>query len=349
MGSASRLAGTSVALLLLAAAFPSMGRTLLEEAQIAGLEPPSLPTVVLPSDALGGDGVVGPSPLLEVPLAEDKWVDAGGPPVNLPGGSGFVTVQPRIINGEVDTQARFPYASLVLWDMGTTYGTCSGSLVAPGFVLTAAHCFEEDGRQAVPAEVRVWIYGTWHEVDAIMVHPGYRNLKNPTSEPSNDVAMVALATLSSVPPARLPHWDQPIPGMKVWAAGFGITETGQSSNRLRYTTLTVLESGECPQGYNKTACPAGFADDFVAGGFAGYTCNGDSGGPIVRATKAGDVVVGYTSFGDVNCYVPFSYYVRIYDHRLQIAQWLQSRTDTSQTGLDRAARRWIADISAPPS
>ncbi len=165
MGSASRLAGTSVALLLLAAAFPSMGeptsgpgtccsicplpkplswhsatnpwgpcfhlyagRTLLEEAQIAGLEPPSehwtgggrqpavrrvasllspclpcpagLPTVVLPSDTLGGDGVVGPSPLLEVPLAEDKWVDAGGPPVNLPGGSGFVTVQPRIINGE---------------------------------------------------------------------------------------------------------------------------------------------------------------------------------------------------------------------------------------------------------
>lgn len=126
------------------------------------------------------------------------------------------------------------------------------------------------------------------------------------------MAMVALATLSSVPPARLPHWDQPIPGMKasaaaqgmpgrrrcggtaraqratpawacctrghehgtttaprrrrtarqlsrascapsaaavqVWAAGFGITETGQSSNRLRYTTLTVLESGECPQG-----------------------------------------------------------------------------------------------------
>lgn len=43
-----------------------------------------------------------------------------------------------------------------------------------------------------------------------------------------------------------------------------------------------------------------------------------AGGPIVRATKAGDVVVGYTSFGDVNCYVPFSYYVRIYDHRLQV-------------------------------
>lgn len=40
---------------------------------------------------------------------------------------------------QVDTRARFPYASLVLWDLGNAYGTCSGSLVAPGFVLTAAH------------------------------------------------------------------------------------------------------------------------------------------------------------------------------------------------------------------
>lgn len=39
---------------------------------------------------------------------------------------------------------------------------------------TSAQCFEEGGRQAEPAEVRVWIYGTWHEVDAIMVHPGGR-------------------------------------------------------------------------------------------------------------------------------------------------------------------------------
>lgn len=33
-------------------------------------------------------------------------------------------------------------------------------------------CFEESGRKATAPEVRVWIYGTWHDVDAIMVHPG---------------------------------------------------------------------------------------------------------------------------------------------------------------------------------
>lgn len=349
MGPARSLVGAVVALLMLTATCPCMGRGLLEDAQTTGLDPQAVPTVTLPADALDGDATTEPSPLLDTPLAEHTWEDAGAPPVDAPGSVGPMTVQPRIINGQVDTQAKFPYASLVLWNLGNAYGTCSGSLVAPGFVLTAAHCFEENGRKAVPEEVRVWIYGTWHDVDAIMVHPGYRNLDNPVSEPSNDVAMLALASLSSVPPARLPHWDQPTPGMKVWAAGYGITETGQSSDRLRYTTLTVLESGTCPQGYDKTACPPGYADDFVAGGFAGYTCNGDSGGPIVRATRTGDVVVGFTSFGDVDCYVPFSYYVRIYDHRIQIAQWLQSRVGTAQPGLNKAARRWIADVTAPPS
>ncbi|KAL4424333.1 hypothetical protein ABPG75_001634 [Micractinium tetrahymenae] len=349
MGPARGLAGAAVALLLLTVACPSQGRTLLEDAQSAGSAPQTAPTVILPTGTLDDDASGEPSPLLDIPLAEGKWEDAGAPAVDRPDSAGLDGVQPRIINGQVDTQAKFPYASLILWDLGNAYGTCSGSLVAPGFVLTAAHCFEENGRKALPAEVRVWIYGTWHNVDTIMVHPGYRNLDNPASEPSNDVAMLALASLSSVPPARLPRWDQPTPGMKVWAAGYGITETGQSSDRLRYTTLTVLDSGECPQGYDKTACPTGFADDFVAGGFAGYTCNGDSGGPIVRATKTGDVVVGFTSFGDINCYVPFSYYVRIYDHRFQIAQWLQSRAGTAQPGLNEAVRMWIADITAPPS
>lgn len=49
----------------------------------------------------------------------------------------------------MDTQAKFPYASLVLWNLGNAYGTCSGSLVAPGFVLTAAH-----------VRGRVW-WGVW--------------------------------------------------------------------------------------------------------------------------------------------------------------------------------------------
>ena len=44
----------------------------------------------------------------------------------------------RIINGTVDSQqSRFPYAALIL--LGLQEGNCTGSLIAPNVVLTAAH------------------------------------------------------------------------------------------------------------------------------------------------------------------------------------------------------------------
>jgi secreted trypsin-like serine protease len=70
-------------------------------------------------------------------------------------------------------------------------------------------------------------------------------------------------------------------------------------------------------------CPLAFSDDFCAGGTSGYTCQGDSGGPIVRATSEGDELVGLTSFGDADCYTPYSYYVRVADHLGTVNGWMQ--------------------------
>jgi secreted trypsin-like serine protease len=65
-----------------------------------------------------------------------------------------------------------------------------------------------------------------------------------------------------------------------------------------------------------------FADDFCAGGTDGYTCNGDSGGPVVVATESGDVLVGLTSFGPDDCTSPHSYYLRVSDHMDLITAWV---------------------------
>lgn len=62
--------------------------------------PAAVPTVTLPADALDGDATTEPSPLLDTPLAEHTWEDAGAPPVDAPGSVGPMTVQPRIINGQ---------------------------------------------------------------------------------------------------------------------------------------------------------------------------------------------------------------------------------------------------------
>lgn len=93
-----------------------------------------------------------PSPLLGAPPTNGRWVDVtSGPAVTRPDNAPTADdLQARIINGAVDKTAKFPYAGLVLWNLGNGYASCTGSLVAPGYVLTAAHVSEHGG---------VWLRG----------------------------------------------------------------------------------------------------------------------------------------------------------------------------------------------
>jgi hypothetical protein len=60
----------------------------------------------------------------------------------------------------------------------------------------------------------------------------------PSSGPSYDIAMLALATPSVAATVALTSGSTPlIDGETVWAAGFGITETGESSDILRCAAL----------------------------------------------------------------------------------------------------------------
>lgn len=75
---------------------------------------------------------------------------------------------------------------------------------------------------------------------------GYGDADRFSSKPSNDVGLIALASPCTVTPVRLPDGPAegqaatrqlavPLPsaGAKVWAAGFGITEEGDTSDVLR--------------------------------------------------------------------------------------------------------------------
>lgn len=66
---------------------------------------------------------------------------------------------------------------------------------------------------------------------------------------------------------------------------------------------------------------------------------GDSGGPVVLPSSTGDTLVGVTSWGDSNCYVPFAYYTRVADH----LDWLTTRMAGSGDGwgLNAATQEWI--------
>lgn len=100
--------------------------------------------------------------------------------------------------------------------------------------------FERAASHAQPAR-HLNILATTHATPA-----GYNHLNGYLSQPSNDIGIIVLARPASSPTARLPQLSGggllggaqaasniPAPHAKVWAAGYGQTETGESSDVLR--------------------------------------------------------------------------------------------------------------------
>ena len=164
---------------------------------------------------------------------------------------------------------------------------CSGMLVAPTVVLTAAHCFRETSD---PRMLRVAFGETVG--NAPMAAIGAVDVRlHPRFDPAtfeNDAALVLLAWAAPVAPIALSHEPPPGPGAALRVAGFGASTPGEPGRgrRRRSGTVRVVarERGslllEAPQ-----ARP----------------CAGDSGGPLLSRTGGVENVVAFLTSGDEEC------------------------------------------------
>lgn len=116
--------------------------------------------------------------------------------------------QPRIVNGvEADTQA-YPWFVTLSLD-GTEQGSgCGGSLIHPRWVLSAAHCFEDEPQNQIRAIAgRQKLSATQTGVSAlskrVIMHPDYNSKTK-----DNDVALIELETAINKPVVKLapPAW-----------------------------------------------------------------------------------------------------------------------------------------------
>jgi len=211
-----------------------------------------------------------------------------------------------IINGTPSGSGAWPSMAAVIFGGGQQ---CGGSLVAPSYVLTAAHCFYEPRAGGVDPElgpVDVAIGGASLaggvqsiRVSDVLLHPGYDDLRS-----VNDVALLRLSSPSSAPTQPLAgSTDVVSAGTNLTVIGYGATQPDGSepSPDLLEVLVPAVDDASCAQDYDNIDGPrhlcAGDPGTQAAPG--NDSCQGDSGGPLLIDAGTDFVQVGIVSFGEL--------------------------------------------------
>lgn len=183
---------------------------------------------------------------------------------------------------------------------------CGGAYIAPGWIVTAAHCLTDKGRPIKDLNYRVRLgvsniergeTGATYKIVNVYQGVGYNG-----SSYANDIALIQFATDALTENRRIRiervRIDGALPAARQFAGkiaqfyGWGRTESNRPSAPLQFGRIRLLPDTDCNafMSFRIALCGQGY------GAINATQCKGDSGGPLIwRDEDEHAVLVGVVS------------------------------------------------------
>ncbi|MDX3805474.1 S1 family peptidase [Bosea thiooxidans] len=169
---------------------------------------------------------------------------------------------------------------------------CSGAVIAPEIVLTAAHCLMDGGSISV-VSLDPRFRARRQLVIAVLPHPTFVPGTTPRTQPGTDLALLRLAQPLPRDMEALTVGGRLSQGETVTMAGYGLSAENNSKTARRLRETQLVNAGNyTTQNTVKVAVDVEARGETPGAG----ACRGDSGGPVLRGAARSRDLVGIVSW-----------------------------------------------------